>query len=64
MPKGQNPSVNASDIAGLQIPIPPKNVQEKIIRECDILEDEYKNGKLRLDVEEERRQAILDKYLK
>ena len=64
MPKGQYPSVNASDIAGLQIPIPPKNVQEKIIRECDILEDEYKNGKLRLDVEEERRQAILDKYLK
>ena len=44
--------------------IPPKNVQEKIIRECDILEDEYKNGKLRLDVEEKRRQAILDKYLK
>lgn len=38
MPKGQYPSINKADIESLQIPVPPIEIQKKIISECEAID--------------------------
>ena len=46
MPKGQYPSINKTDIENILIPVPPIDVQDKIIRECDIIDKEYASSRM------------------
>lgn len=46
MPKGQYPSINRTDIENILIPVPPIDVQDKIIRECDIVDKEYASSRM------------------
>ena len=46
------PSVNASDLEDLQIPLPPIEIQQKLVSECQIVDKEYNNS--RMSIEEYR----------
>jgi len=63
MPKGQYPSINASDIDNFLIPVPPLAEQQKIVEQITALEDQIAAAKkIIADVPAEK-QAILDKWL-
>ncbi|MBU1216433.1 N-6 DNA methylase [bacterium] len=40
MPKAAYPSINKTDIENFKIPIPPLDIQKKILKECQIVDDE------------------------
>lgn len=40
MPKGQYPSINQSDLDSFQIPLPPLDIQQKIVEECKKVDEE------------------------
>lgn len=43
MPKGQYPSINESDIRNIRIPLPPIDIQRKIVSACEAVDAEYKH---------------------
>lgn len=49
MPKGQYPSINKSDIESLQIPLPPIQIQQDIIKECNIIDAEYNSSRMAIE---------------
>ena len=38
MGKGQYPSINETDISNFKIPLPPLDIQQKIVQECEVLD--------------------------
>lgn len=64
MPKGSYPSINQSDINNLILTIPTPAVQEEIIKEVSNEESKIVDAKAIINNSAERKQAILDKYLK
>ena len=49
MPKGQYPSINKSDIERLQLPLPPIDIQKKIVKECEAIDKECQDARLRFN---------------
>ena len=64
MPKGSYPSINQSDINNLILTVPTPATQEKIIKKVSNYEAKIVEAKAIIDSSIERKQAILDKYLK
>ena len=64
MPKGSYPSINQSDINNLTLTIPTPTVQEEIIKEVSDNEIKIAEAQVIINSSAERKQAILDKYLK
>lgn len=46
MPKGQYPSINKTDIENLKIPVPPIDVQERLIDRCAEIDTQYNNSRM------------------
>lgn len=63
MPKGQYPSINASDIDNFLIPVPPLAEQQKIVDQISALEEQIAAAKKIIADVPARKQAILDKWL-
>lgn len=63
MPKGQYPSINASDIDNFLIPVPPLAEQQKIVEQITALEDQIAAAKKIIADVPAKKQAILDKWL-
>ena len=63
MPKGQYPSINASDIDNFLIPVPPLAEQQKIVEQITVLEEQIASAKKIIADVPARKQAILDKWL-
>lgn len=63
MPKGQYPSINASDIDNFLIPVPPLAEQQKIVEQITVLEEQIASAKKIIAEVPARKQAILDKWL-
>lgn len=63
MPKGQYPSINNANIRSLSIYLPPIEIQQKIVAEIEELETEISNIKDAISDTEEKKKAVLTKYL-
>ena len=59
MPKGQYPSINKAEIESLMIPLPPLDIQQKIIDECKIVDEEVNTSRMTI---ENYRQKITDTF--
>ena len=64
MPKGAYPSINQTDINNFIMNVPNLDIQEEIIKEVSVHETKIAEAKAVIDSSAERKQAILDKYLK
>lgn len=64
MPKGAYPSINQSDINNFIMHVPNLDTQNEIIREISVLEAKIAEAQAVINSSAERKQAILDKYLK
>lgn len=64
MPKGQYPSINKADIEALTIPVPPLAEQQKIVAQISAQEEKIAEAKRVMAECPEKKQAILDKWLK
>ncbi len=53
-PHSGYPSLNESDISGIEIPLPPKNVQDIIVAECEAIDEEYRNSRMEIEVYKEK----------
>lgn len=60
MPKGQYPSINKTDIENLKIPVPPIKVQEKIISECDDIDQQFNTSRMTIATYREKIQNIFN----
>ena len=60
MPKGQYPSINKADIESLQIPVPPIEIQKKIISECEAIDKEYATSRMTIETYRKRISEIFD----
>ena len=49
MPKGQYPSINKTDIESLQIPLPPLDIQQQIVTECEAIDEEYNTSRMAIE---------------
>lgn len=57
MPKGQYPSINQSDLDSFQIPLPPLDIQQKIVEECKKIDEEFITSRMTIET---YRQKIAD----
>ena len=64
MPKGAYPSINQTDINNFIMNVPNLDIQEEIIKEVSVHEAKIAEAKAVINSSAERKQAILDKYLK
>ncbi len=64
MPKGSYPSINKNDIESFSIPLQPLKDQRLLVETIDALERECISLQNIIDSSAEKKQAILDKYLK
>ena len=62
MPKGQYPSINKNDIESLKIPLPPISVQQKIVSECDRIDEEYNTSRMSINTYRQKIAEIFDKF--
>lgn len=60
MPKGQYPSINKADIESLQIPVPPIEIQKKIISECEAIDKEYATSRMTIETYRKKISEISD----
>lgn len=58
MPKGQYPSINKADIESLQMPVPPIEIQKKIISECEA--KEYATSRMTIETYRKKISEISD----
>lgn len=58
MKKGQDPSINKSDLENILIPLPPKAIQEKIVTECGAIDRAVEQARQTVD---QAKQEIDDK---
>ncbi len=56
--------INRNDIYSKKIPIPPIEVQEKLVTKVEKLEAQIRHAKEIINQAKEKKQAIMDKYLK
>ncbi|MCK6159111.1 N-6 DNA methylase [Moraxella osloensis] len=49
MPKSSYPSINSEDIKNFKIPLPPIDIQQKIIDECQLIDDEVNKARQAID---------------
>ena len=61
MPKGQYPSINKADIESLMIPIPPIQIQETIVKECEAIDKEYNNSRMSIETYRQKIAEIFDR---
>ena len=61
MPKGQYPSINKADIESLQIPVPPIEIQKKIISECEAIDAEYNTSRMSIETYRQKISDIFNK---
>lgn len=52
------PSLNISDIENIKIPVPPIDIQEKIIKECNELEQKYETTRTKIEEYQAKIQSI------
>lgn len=64
MPKGAYPSINQTDINNFKMNVPNLDIQEEIIKEVSVHEAKIAEAEAVIASSAERKQAILDKYLK
>lgn len=43
------PSISAKDLSEVAIPLPPLNIQEQIVRECEKVDEEYNNCRMSIE---------------
>lgn len=55
--------INRNTIYNIKIPLPPLEIQKKIVQECEKLEGIITKSQIILDGESERKQQILEKFL-
>ena len=60
MPKGQYPSINKADIESLQIPVPPIEIQKKIISGCEAIDKEYATSRMTIETYRKKISEIFD----
>ena len=60
MPKGQYPSINKADIESLQMPVPPIEIQKKIISECEAIDKEYATSRMTIETYRKKISEISD----
>lgn len=60
MPKGQYPSINKADIESLQMPVPPIEIQKKIISECEAIDKEYATSRMTIETYRKKISEIFD----
>lgn len=41
--------LNSTNLKNIKIPLPPKKIQEDIVRECNIIDDEYENAIIQIN---------------
>ena len=63
MEKSSYPSINESDIQNYQIPVPPLDIQQRLVAEVDQLEAKITQAQVVIDKATERKNAILTSYL-
>ena len=63
MGKSSYPSINESDIKNYQIPVPPLNIQQRLVAEVGQLEAEIIQAQTVIDKAIERKNAILTSHL-
>ena len=61
MPKGQYPSINKADIESLMIPIPPIQIQETIVKECEAIDKEYNNSRMSIETYRQKIAEIFER---
>ncbi|EIT3178099.1 restriction endonuclease subunit S, partial [Campylobacter coli] len=63
MPKSSYPSINTDDIGSFIIPLPPLEIQEKIVQNIELVEQQIDFLNLKLEFLEKEKEKILQKYL-
>lgn len=63
MPKSLYPSINTDDIGSFIIPLPPLEIQEKIVQNIELVEQQIDFLNLKLELLEKEKEKILQKYL-
>ncbi|WP_283795540.1 N-6 DNA methylase [Campylobacter coli] len=63
MPKSSYPSINTDDIGSFIIPLPPLEIQEKIVQNIELVEQQIDFLNLKLELLEKEKEKILQKYL-
>ena len=63
MKKPSYPSISEGDIKNYQIPVPPLDIQQRLVAEFDQLEAEITQAQAVIDKATERKNAILTSYL-
>ncbi|EAJ6873272.1 restriction endonuclease, partial [Campylobacter coli] len=63
MPKSSYPSINTDDIGSFTIPLPPLEIQEKIVQNIELVEQQIDFLNLKLEFLEKEKEKILQKYL-
>lgn len=43
------PSLNKNDIDNIKVPLPPLDIQQKIIEECQKIDEEYENSRMKIE---------------
>ncbi len=59
--KGQYPSITASDLAEIEIPLPPLEIQQQIVAEIEGYEVEITNYKLKITEKQNQIKSVIDK---
>ncbi|KRS72862.1 hypothetical protein DB25_05215, partial [Campylobacter coli] len=62
-PKSSYPSINTDDIGSFIIPLPPLEIQEKIVQNIELVEQQIDFLNLKLEFLEKEKEKILQKYL-
>ena len=57
------PQLTVPEVRGIQVPVPPLNIQQQLVAEVEQLEAEITQAQALLDKATERKNAILKKYL-
>lgn len=49
-------------ISSVQLPIPPRKIQEHIVKECEIVDNEYRASRMSIEIYQQRIADIFDKF--
>ena len=57
------PQLTVPEVRGIQVPVPPLNIQQRLVAEVEQLEVEITQAQAVIDKATERKNAILARYL-
>ena len=57
------PQLTVPEVRGIQVPVPPLNIQQQLVTEVEQLEAEITQAQAVIDKATERKNAIVAKYL-